>query len=240
MQYKAFVKKIGILTDIHITKDFSFYDGIDEKTTFRNCLQKLLDHSCEQLILLGDLAAFEGELESYQWIKRELDQIKIPWGYILGNHDLAKTAHLGLDQKPLTSMDCLSWHFIFVDTSSEVLEADEFARVKAAATKFKKVALFMHHPPTLVGHKYADQMFPLKNHEDVWKNLEQLESIKHIFCGHYHQDIQFSKAGKTVWVTPSTNFQTDPYANELKKMTNPGFRIIEVDDEITSRAHQDL
>ena len=226
------------VTDTHIPPSDVLYRGINVRQQFREVLKKLTKKKLDLLILSGDLAASEGEPEAYLWLKETLSTFPHPYIVMPGNHDhvVRMSRVFELDGNEIMqgmlyfTRKINGKRLIFLDSSSSSISKQQLEWLSTEiASSNEQALLFIHHPPLLCDCIFMDERHALQNHHDVWQILEKSrQTIKHIFCGHYHTEKTVIKNGKSVYLTPSTVFQiktdTPEFAIEHSK---PGWRIIE-------------
>jgi Icc protein len=228
---------IAQVSDIHINSTDEPYRGIDVRRQFQRVLQQLATKKLDLLILSGDLAANDGEIEAYQWIQQTLTNFPHPYWLMAGNHDNVSTMQTVFtltDQDIYEGMLC--YHRQIKGKSIIVLDSSPYW-IKPLQLKWlqqqlselqEEILLFIHHPPLRCGCQFMDEHHALQNIEALWPILKPASQIKHIFCGHYHTEKQFTVNDKTIYLTPSTNFQIATNTpNFTIEHLQPGWRIIE-------------
>lgn len=231
---------IAQVTDIHINATDEVYRNINVRQNFINVLQSLEKKKIDLLVLSGDLAASDGEIESYQWIQKTLATFPYPYVVMAGNHDRVEVMTQVFDipakdvQKNMLyfSRRVHGHRLLFLDTSSYILPKEQLIWLyQQLYQSDEPILLFIHHPPLLCDCQFMDSFYPLGNIAETWEILQQLEVIKHIFCGHYHTDKILKSGGKTIYLTPSTMLQIGTELNKfVVEHTRPGWRIIEWDN----------
>jgi Icc protein len=228
--------RIVQVSDIHIGHTDEPISGVDVRRQFLEVLHCIRQEPLDLLVISGDLAAFSGEIEAYQWIKQVLQDFSSPYLVIAGNHDhagrLAETFNLQefvTEEMLFFTQTVKNKRIFFLDTSSYVLPPRQIAWLQEQlATQTEPCLLFMHHPPLLCNCTFMDTYYPLRNHDEVWAVIREYPMIEAIFCGHYHADRTMLKDNKTVYVTPSTALQidTETLCFEIKDQ-RAGWRVID-------------
>lgn len=237
---------IAQVSDLHISPVEEPFRGIDVHQNFINVLNILATQSLDLVVFSGDLAALDGEIESYHWIKQKLSDFPHPYIVMAGNHDSISNLQ-EVFQLPKMYVNDGSLYFsvtiknkqlIFLDSSLYFLSLKQLTWLKTQLTE-QEALLFIHHPPILCGCQFMDTGYPLKNIDEVWPILSALPQINHLFCGHYHTDKTIKKDGKYIHIAPSTAMQIDTNTKEFNiEHTIPGWRIIEWGDtEIFHQVH---
>lgn len=226
---------IAHLTDIHIGPSTNPIRDIDVRRHFINTLRNIETAAPDLIVLGGDQAARDGELEAYEWIKPHLDQTGIHYTIIPGNHDsihnLVQVFNLGKDLKSeelYYIRNMKGFKLVFMDSSREIVSENQLEWLRAeTGDPNSPVLLFIHHPPLFCNCTFMDRKYPLKNRDLVFDLMCEQPSIAHIFCGHYHTEKTIRDRHKNIYLTPSTMMQMDPdKADYAISATNPGWRFI--------------
>lgn len=231
------VLKIGQISDIHIGEDANLVQGIDVRANFMKALKSASMCDIDLLVLSGDLANDDGEPGAYQYVADQLKDYSIPYCIIPGNHDrldvMQKFFNLEIHNgKCYYRYDIGDRSIFFIDSACGTVSGDQLDWLKEEIPKIgKEVLLFMHHPPCFCNHRFMDLRYYLKNMVEVQQVLSKFENLTHIFCGHYHHEMEIDMGRQKVHVTPSTQMQINastPYFN--LKSSAPGWRTIIWDD----------
>jgi Icc protein len=229
---------IAQVTDMHIPPSDVLYKGINVRQQFIDVLKKLAKKKLDLLVLSGDLAASEGEPEAYLWIKEVLSTFPHPYIVMPGNHDhvvrmsrVFKLDGSNISQGMLYFTRKINGKLlIFLDSSSYRISKQQLEWLSTLIAESNEQALlFIHHPPLLCDCLFMDEPHALQNIHDIWQVLEKSrQTIKHIFCGHYHTEKTIIKNTKSVYLTPSTIFQIKTDTAEFAiEHSNPGWRMIQ-------------
>ncbi len=147
---------IAQVADIHIGESKVSYRGIDARQQFLNVLQVLQKKPLDLLVLGGDLAAIEGEPESYAWLKQALTTFPHPYIVMAGNHDhvmrMQRTFNLpasDISQGMLFfSRTVKERHLLFLDSSPYHVPKLQLEWLSTLLTNnTTPTLLFMHLPP---------------------------------------------------------------------------------------------
>lgn len=233
---------IAQVSDTHINRlaEPIRVTGVNPRDQFLAVLRILAARPLDLLVLSGDLALSAGEMEAYIWLKQALSTFPYPYVIMPGNHDDAATM-VSVFALPDGDYQEGMLYFqrtvkgrrlIFLDTSSYQLPRVQLDWLRQQLAHEREPALlFIHHPPLLCGCCFMDTCYPLRNIDEVWPVLRELNPIRHIFCGHYHATRTVMRDGKYVHVTPSTMMQIDADTPHFAiAHTQPGWRIIEWHD----------
>ena len=74
-----------------------------------------------------------------------------------------------------------------------------------------------------------DSLYPLKNWEEVKKEILEIPNLHAVFAGHYHSEMTLDLGkGKMLYLTPSIQMQLNPEVSSFDILgTVPGWRYIE-------------
>jgi len=230
--------RIAHLTDLHISPDDNDYRGIPVRHHFQRVLEKLVRHRPDLLIFSGDLAANQGEVEAYAWLKEQLDFFDCPYILMPGNHDVLEnvrqvfTLHDDAihEGEYYFSSTYQGYPMIFLDSSRHVISPAQLTWLKALIPSLSQPALlFIHHPPRLCDCAFMDGSYALRNWKQLWSLLvEYSAQIPYIFCGHYHLEKTIvTQASPTLFITPSTLMQIRSDTTQfVVNHAHPGWRVI--------------
>ena len=233
--------KIAHITDIHIVaREGDLLRGIDVRNNFIQTLNTVRNAQPDMIVVGGDMAAEDGELAAYQWIKMQLDRMGIEYHVLAGNHDRIENMHRVFHQSGRQNRD--TWYFqldrkgrrIFcLDSSTNRLSKDQLDWLKADIGKRNDtVLLFIHHPPLLCDCLFMDRKYPLENWQEAVRLLRSIPQIKNIVCGHYHTERTVQSCENTVFITPATYMQISQQSPNFEISDyRPGWRWIKWEGE---------
>lgn len=239
----------GIISDPHIapTDEMPFETNV--RDNFLQAVKDLMSTEPDHIVITGDLCYREPDKNTYQWIKKILDDTSVPYSIISGNHDnpetIAEVFGLQKDLKKgeLFYTRTLGPHnAIFLDTSRAVMSEEQMLWFKAQLTATcQHPVIFMHHPPCKARVKYMDANYPFLMEEEFTKTVSLCCKSATIFCGHYHVDKTVIKDNITVFLTGSTFFSIDENSKEFRKEEKaPGWRLVEMGKDSISTSHKYL
>lgn len=229
--------KIALLTDLHISSSDEAPMGVFTKDNFLTVLKKAVDSNPDLIVLNGDLCHKTGEKSVYEQIKTVMDESRIPYTGIPGNHDNAALMHdtFGWDINEETcemyyTLNFIDKTFIFLDTSKAKVSESQFEWLKKSIQTIdsKEIVIFMHHPPIKCDSRHMEPIYAFEDME-IFKALfnDFTDRMFHIFCGHYHMERTVSLNNVVVYLAPSTFIQIDPEFNHFVKGSDLiGFRQI--------------
>lgn len=226
---------IVLITDLHIGKEGENTYGVDVRKNFLTILEAIKKEQPDTIIVNGDLCFDQGEVAIYQWIKKHLDQLAIPYYLTVGNHDNGEMMASIFDLQDDFHENSLyfthqfgDWKAIFLDTGTRrVSETQLKWLTKELQFDNQPTLIFMHHPPIISGVNFMDAKYALDNMADFQKVLAKDSRHIPIFSGHYHTEKTVFKGNITLQITPScyvqiahqpTDFVVDHYQIAYRKI----------------------
>ena len=208
---------IAQMTDIHI--GFAPDEKPEElnRVRFRATLERLLDgpNKPDMLVLSGDLTD-RGDIESFEKLAADLDQVPFPVWPMVGNHD---TREALLEVFPQVQLDGGFLQYaiegdglrvLLLDTLELGRHAGAFCEARAAwlkaqldANPITPTLIFMHHPPVVSGIEWMDPEPGEQWIQRFGATVEGREQIVGIHCGHLHRPLAAMFRGIPLGVTPS-------------------------------------
>lgn len=222
-------KKIAHITDIHLNDPTALDRDISPRENLLAVLDAIAAIGVDEIVCTGDI----GETETYQWVFEKLEEYKPGYKVTLGNHDdfaeavkYFKTYKTSGKGELYYSIEDEFYKYIYLDSSSGVISAQQLIWLQAEITTVKKIIVFIHHP--IIGVATGvDTMYPLHNREDVAAILQQCKQPVHVFCGHYHMPDRRTEGRIIQHITPAVSFQVKKFSPAIDiKVNNFGFRII--------------
>lgn len=236
------------LTDLHLFEDpAERLMGIPTRELLLSVLEhvQMFGGQVDHLVVTGDHTHDEAP-ETYRAVRSALE----PWGdrlwLVPGNHDdraVLRTAFP--DRIPGEAADRVefafragAWLCLGLDTHlpgnvSGRLDADQIGWIgeQLEAHRPTHVALFMHHPPVLLGCEWMDRI-GLEGRDQLQHLLEQDARFRLVCCGHVHHESTHRVGAATIVTTPSTGLQFDPVGDQATFVqAPPGYRVVELTDE---------
>jgi 3',5'-cyclic-AMP phosphodiesterase len=198
----------------------------------------LLSPVPDLLLLTGDLSQDE-TLESYQRLRRAIEQVKIPAGWIAGNHDQdLTTAQAGLTSDwilPDQDFTAGGWRFLLLNSMAaqtvggQLTEADLAVLSDQLAASDQPTLIAIHHPPVAVGTPCMDAI-ALAEPEKLRGICDRYPQVKLVVFGHVHQEFDQVQQNIRYLGTPSTGLQSTPGQLEftVDESMPPGFRLLQL------------
>ncbi|MGL1892520.1 MAG: metallophosphoesterase [Spirochaetaceae bacterium] len=229
-------KKVAQITDLHIDKKELMPFNTNGKDNLIRIFEDIKKQGIEHLFITGDICLEFPKIYIYEWLKERLEKYNFSYDIIPGNHDnvsmINQIFDLGdtyKDGQIFFTLPSEDYKLIFMDTCPNMLSKKQQSWFKDEVKKSEKpIIVFMHHPPTFLGHNFMDSNFPLQNIDEVQGTFQSVEKELTIFCGHYHADIHIKYKNQNIYLTPSTLFQIDDKEEDfIVSSYIPGWRLIE-------------
>ena len=191
------------LTDLHLSHPGRIVNGCNPSFQLEECFRDIetWHNDAAFCVISGDLAE-SAEAEAYQFLKDEVEKLKIPCFLMIGNHDDRSIFLRAFPNHPKDEYgfvqhlhETADEVFIFLDTNIGGKEEHRgqlchnrltWLKQKLTEAGSRKTYLFMHHPPFNIGLPYVDNI-KLMNAERFAKTLSAGQNIHHIFFGHVHR-----------------------------------------------------
>lgn len=225
------MRKLLVMTDLHIVEEGDAIIGLDPLARFGDALEhaRARHPDAEALILMGDLT-HHGSAAEYARLAAALSGLRIPVIPMLGNHDRREPFLAAFPDAPRTASghvqavrDLPRHRIVTLDTlDGPPYRAGHHAgRLCAQRRAWLAEALagaagrlplvFSHHPAYPVGIPGMDAI-PLAEGEEVLALLARHGA--HFFCGHVHRTISGSRLG-----VPWTMFKSTCHQGPLDLVT---------------------
>lgn len=187
----------------------------------------------QALIVTGDLVHDES-LAAYQGLRQSLEDTRIPYCCLAGNHDarepmgaaLGEQAILGATLYPLGG-----WNLLLLDSArpgsvAGGLGTAQLHWLEQTLERSPAPAVaFLHHHPTPVGSRWLDAL-GLEDGPDLLALAARHPQLKAILCGHIHQEFLEQRGDLRILGAPSTCVQFLPGSATfaLDAAVYPGYR----------------
>lgn len=229
--------KIIQITDLHIGRVDEETMKVDVRSNFLKILTRIKEVNPDLLVISGDLCFDKPHASIYNWIKKHLDQSKIPFLAIPGNHDESILLANSLDLDGLLKKDEIyylkewdNWTCLFLDSAVGKMSDEQYAFIEKSLSEAKAHCLvFIHHPTAKMGVNFMDNKYPFQELEKIQKCFSTFNGNLNIFCGHFHVDKMTQFQNQNIFITPSCYVQIDPNEPDFKvDHYRIGYREIEL------------
>ncbi len=205
-------------------------------------------------ILTGDVTN-KGTIESYEYLKSDLDKLCMPYYVLLGNHDERKNAlkilpHLESDSNGFVqyAIKCDNAIFLMLDTlqaEGEVKTHGGFFCKKRQEWLINQLQIYhdkeiyvcLHHAPFNTGIVSMDSMrLRLEDSIKLYEILQTHTNIRHLFFGHYHSTLAGKWGNISFSSLKGINHQVkldfNDKDNVWMEFRNPEYSVILIDEKM--------
>ena len=244
------------ITDLHLSSHVpAVADQISSEVavcqfSFEAIIKQALseDRRCDLILVTGDLVN-KVQAEIYDHIFAVLQATGIPFACIAGNHDVTDEddSELPFFQRQLIAraaderllsrhiIETEHWQLLLLDSSitgkvaGELKTTDIDWLYQQLQTCAKPALIALHHHLIPVDSEWIDQHM-VENANIFWQRMAAFEHLKVIISGHTHQEQVRYFQGVTVYSTPSTCYQFEPFADDFAYDKNalPGYRWLQL------------
>ncbi|MDH2382251.1 phosphodiesterase [Bradyrhizobium sp. CER78] len=229
---------IAQISDLHIKPPGTLaYGRVDTAKALERCVAELnaFEPAPDFVVISGDLVDTPS-VEEYDYLKRLLAPLRMPFAGIPGNHDSREwmreafpaapyvRATGPLDQKiEVNGLDLLLLDSSVAGKPHGMLEASTLQWLdEALATAVDRPALlFLHHPPFKGGIWHMDRQ-DLFNADELAGIVKRRPRVRLIACGHVHRAMLTTFAGLPVTICPAPNHAVDL---DLGQLREPSFKV---------------
>jgi len=212
--------KIIQITDLHVGEEEDDSHGVAVRRNFLKILSKAKMCQPDLLVLTGDLCLHDGKVTIYNWQKKSLDALGIPYEIIAGNHDdsvliatvFGKEKYLQEKElyfkKKIGNKTCF-----FLDSAIGKLSDEQLSWLKNELKALSEsIVIFIHHPILNGQVAFMERKYAMQEREKIQEILFHYQHPVLTFCGHYHVEKTISEKNITLQITPSTYVQIDDKA----------------------------
>ena len=230
--------RIAQISDLHIKPPGALaYGRVDTAKALERCVAALnaFEPAPDFVVISGDLADTPNA-EEYDFLKRLLAPLKLPFAAIPGNHDSRELMRAvfpnavyafpsgALNQKiEIGELDLLLLDSSVPGHPHGELEASTLQWLDAtlAASVARPALLFLHHPPFIAGIWHMDRQ-NLRNADELAFIVRRHQRVQIVATGHIHRATLTMFAGVPCTICPAPNHAVDL---DLAKLRAPSFRI---------------
>ena len=229
---------IAQISDLHIKPPGTLaYGKVDTAKALERCVEALnaFTPAPDFVVISGDLADTPSA-EEYDYLKRLLTPLKLPFAGIPGNHDsreLMRTAFPAasyalssgaLNQKiEVGAIDLLLLDSSVPGKPHGLLEPPtlQWLDETLSSSVSRPALLFLHRPPFVAGIWHMDRQ-NLRNASELADIVGRHPRVRLIATGHLHRAIVTVFAGVPCTICPAPNHAVDL---DLAHLRQPSFRI---------------
>jgi 3',5'-cyclic-AMP phosphodiesterase len=230
--------RVAQISDLHIKPPGALaYGRVDTAKALERCVTALNEFkpAPDFVVISGDLADTPTS-EEYDYLKRLLAPLKLPFAGIPGNHDSRELMRAAFPQAdyavasgPLNQrIEIGGLDLVLVDSSVPgkpygELEAPTLQWLEATLASFsdRPTLLFLHHPPFRTGIWHMDRQ-NLLNAGDLAPIVRRHPSVQLIATGHVHRATFTMFAGVPTTICPAPNHAVDL---DLDRLREPSFKV---------------
>lgn len=206
------------------------------------------DIRCDLIVVTGDLVD-QVQPATYDYIFKVLTATNIPFACIAGNHDvtdeivtevpffqretIAQPADGRLLSRHVINTDY--WQLLLLDSAisgkvaGEITDTDIDWLCEQLSACDKPAVIAIHHHVLPMKSDWIDTHIA-QNTENFWQRMLPFNQLRIIISGHTHQEQVRYRQGVTVYSTPSTCYQFQPYSDDFAydEQANPGYRWLQL------------
>jgi 3',5'-cyclic-AMP phosphodiesterase len=230
--------RIAQISDLHIKPPGSLaYGRVDTAKALERCVAALNEFrpAPDFVVISGDLADTP-LAEEYEYLKRLLAPLKLPFASIPGNHDSRDPmraafpkADYAFASGPLNQkLEIGGLDLMLLDSSVAgkpygELDASTLSWLEAAlvSSASRPALLFLHHPPFQTGIWHMDRQ-NLLNASELAPIVTLHPRVQLIATGHVHRAVLTMFAGVPTTICPAPNHAVDL---DLEHLREPSFKV---------------
>jgi 3',5'-cyclic-AMP phosphodiesterase len=230
--------RIAQISDLHIKPPGSLaYGRVDTAKALERCVGALNEFTPKPdlVVISGDLADTPAA-EEYDYLKRLLDPLQLPFVGIPGNHDSRELmraafprAAYAFSSGPLNQkVEAGALDLVLLDSSVPgqphgELDAPTLQWLDAtlASAPERPALLLLHHPPFITGIWHMDRQ-NLRNADELASIVRRHPRVQLIAAGHVHRATLAMFAGVPTTICPAPNHAVDL---DLAELRAPSFRV---------------
>jgi 3',5'-cyclic AMP phosphodiesterase CpdA len=228
---------IAQISDLHIKPPGALaYGKVDTAKALERCVAALnaFVPAPDFVVISGDLADTPNA-EEYDYLKRLLKPLKLPFAGIPGNHDSRDLMRVAFPDAPYAlasgtlnqKIEVGELDLLLLDSSVPgqphgLLEPPTLQWLdETLSSAVRPALLFLHHPPFLAGIWHMDRQ-NLHNASELSGIVRRHPHVRLVATGHLHRAIVTMFAGVPCTICPAPNHAVDL---DLVRLRQPSFRI---------------
>ena len=230
--------RIAQISDLHIKPPGTLaYGRVDTAKALERCVATLNEFrpAPDFVVISGDLADTPSS-EEYDYLKRLLAPLKLPFAAIPGNHDSRELMRAALPRTgyafasgPLNQkLEVGGLDLLLLDSSVPGKPHGEldtptlqWLEAMLASSADRPTLLFLHHPPFLTGIWHMDRQ-NLGSSAELASIVKRHPRVQLIAAGHVHRTTLAMFAGVPATICPAPNHAVDL---DLAELRPPSFKI---------------
>ncbi len=214
------------LTDPHLFADkLGALRGVQTSVSLKHVLKAYRRHGwlADMAVCTGDIVQ-DDSAKAYERFRKKLSKLGLPVVCVPGNHDVRPLMQEKLSDAPFSYCPDVrdgNWLLTCVDSCVDgraggrigKRELDRFNKT-FAATDAEHVAVFIHHPPVIMGSAWLDSV-GLEDAAIFMTAVAEQPKLRSVVFGHVHQEYDHVHGTVRVLGTPSTCRQFKPGSDEF-------------------------
>ncbi|MEB4677270.1 3',5'-cyclic-AMP phosphodiesterase [Enterobacteriaceae bacterium G50] len=229
------------ITDTHLfAKKSETLLGVNTWDSYHAVLEAInaSQREVDLVVATGDLAQ-DHTSAAYQHFAEGIARFSAPCVWLPGNHDFQPAMYSTLQDAGISPAKRVMvgehWQILLLDSQvfgvphGELSDFQlEWLEKRLAEAPERYTLLLLHHHPLPAGCSWLDQ-HSLRNAASLDNVLVNFPKVKHLLCGHIHQELDLDWNGRRMMATPSTCVQFKPHcANFTLDTVSPGWRWLEL------------
>jgi 3',5'-cyclic-AMP phosphodiesterase len=229
---------IAQISDLHVKPPGTLaYGKVNTAKALERCVGSLnaFAPAPDFVVISGDLADTPN-VEEYDYLKRLLKPLKLPFAGLPGNHDCRELMRAAFPDAPYASssgalnqkievgvLDLLLLDSSLPGKPDGELDAATLQWLEAALSSStdRAALLFLHHPPFVAGIWHMDRQ-NLRNSDQLADIIRRHPRVRLVATGHIHRAIVTMFAGVPCTICPAPNHAVDL---DLAHLRQPSFRV---------------
>jgi Icc protein len=229
---------IAQISDLHIKPPGSLaYGRVDTAAALERCVVALNEFRPKPdfVVISGDLADTP-TIEEYDYLKRLLAPLQLPFAGIPGNHDSQQLMRSAFPRAPYAfasgalnqRLEIRGLDLLLLDSSVHGKPHGELGAATLqwldaalASSPDRPALLFLHHPPFTTGIWHMDRQ-NLLNAGEFADVVRRHPRVQRIAAGHVHRATLTMFAGVPTTICPAPNHAVDL---DLAELRAPSFKV---------------
>lgn len=230
--------RIAQISDLHIKPEGQLaYGRVDTAKALERCVSALngFEPAPHFVVISGDLADTPN-VQEYEYLKRLLAPLKLPFAGIPGNHDSRELMRAAFPNAAYASssgalnqkIEVGGLDLLLLDSSVHgrphgELDAPTLQWLDAmlASSTGRPALVFLHHPPFIAGIWHMDRQ-NLRNANELEPVIRRHQRVRMVATGHIHRAALTMFAGVPCTICPAPNHAVDL---DLARLREPSFKV---------------